>query len=308
MIRVFYPESKLLSPSQRRIRSGLLKYCIIPISIVDDSKKADIHIYDYFGYDFLNPPKCDIPLKPLTRNYVVLYHCPPPPNVSPIVIEKLDKILRGAKLVITFTKFFTFYSGYHPFKLNYKDINFYITPWGFDPQIFYPEQTSKEYDLGFMGLVDESERIRDIYLAVKKLRVNAIHLCGQSLRDVEQVVKDVDSPYVKRVGYLSDDELRLTYAKCKYFASFRMHVGFELPVIESAACGSQPLTLDFPCYREHFNDIAIFINPRDVVNSLINVISSGKTRNIDFNYVRLKFSWEFIAPKIWNRILEVIKA
>ena len=307
-IRVYYPVSKQLSIAMKRIRNGLVKYKPSDVEIVNDPRKADIHVLDYVGQDtngLLNGCLIDIPLKPMCRKYVVIYHCHPPVPCS--FEEELSKMLENALLVITHTRYLTFYSpDWSPFpKIRFDKINWFVTPWGFDPDIFYPSNPPlpKLIDVLTFGLVDESERLSDILEACKLTKKTLLHLCGYSCNSIK--INGYEK-YIK-CGYVDDDTLRFLYWVSKYTCAFRMHIGFELPVLEALACGSTPIVLDFPCYREHFNDVALFVKPNNLVDELVKILSSGKIIHVDFDFMRKRFSWEIIAPRIWRRIIESIK-
>jgi len=308
VIRVYYPESRTLSIAMRRIRRGLIKYKPKDVEIVNNPRNADVHILDYVGqHPKIQDKKImsDIPSIPMCKKYIIIYHCHP---AVPCSFEKeLSELLKNALLVITHTRYLTFYDPiYSPFpNINFDKINWFVTPWGFDPDIFYPSNPPlpKLIDVLTFGLVDESEKLSDILKACKLSKKMLLHLCGYSCNSIN--INDYER-YVK-CGYVNDDTLRFFYWISKYTCAFRMHIGFELPILEALACGSTPIVLDFPCYREHFKDIAIFISPDRIVDELVKVLNMGKVLHVSFDFVRKRFSWEYIAPNIWEKIIESIK-
>ena len=73
-----------------------------------------------------------------------------------------------------------------------------------------------------------------------------------------------------------DETMAWLYSSSKLSVGLRRIEGFELPIIEGAACGAVPVAFDLECYRHWFNDIAIFIDHEgDVERQLSNIRLDG---------------------------------
>ena len=71
---------------------------------------------------------------------------------------------------------------------------------------------------------------------------------------------------IKRLGYVSDAQLRALYenALCLVYPSF--YEGFGLPPGEAMACGCPVIVSDIPALREVCGDAGLYCNPADVAD------------------------------------------
>ena len=112
-------------------------------------------------------------------------------------------------------------------------------------------------------------------------------------------------------GYISyhnipDERLRLIYSQSKYCIGMRHVEGFEMPIIEGAACGCIPITLDLECYRHWYEELpALFIDPTlDVEEQLRNI------KNLDLGIVPdmsnvQRFEQDNAWAPFWAKLREI---
>lgn len=73
-----------------------------------------------------------------------------------------------------------------------------------------------------------------------------------------------NSSEIEFTGYMSNEKLIEYYRKAEIFVSLSHDEGFGIPVLEAAHFNCKLLLSDIPVYRELFNDIANFVNQKDV--------------------------------------------
>jgi len=169
-------------------------------------------------------------------------------------------------------------------------------PVGFDEKVFYNNFNGawkeRPYPCAVTGRVDGPEEIRSVYDGFGVV----VHL-GRDFRY---------GPGYIHFNTLTDDEMRGVYSRSQYVAGLRHIEGFELPIIEGAACGCQPIAFDMPCYRYWFDDFATFIQPNLPVTAQLERISREKPyREIKPEHLerfKLHNAW---AP-FWDAFLEVV--
>ena len=76
-----------------------------------------------------------------------------------------------------------------------------------------------------------------------------------------------ESPNVKYVGRVSDEEAKILMRDCKAFLFPSFYEGFGIPPLEALACGAPRIVVsDIPVMREVYGDTANYIDPSDYDN------------------------------------------
>jgi glycosyltransferase involved in cell wall biosynthesis len=73
-----------------------------------------------------------------------------------------------------------------------------------------------------------------------------------------------ETPAMRALGHVSDEDLAALYAGCALFAYPSLYEGFGLPVLEAMAAGAPVLTSDISSLPEVAGDAAILVDPRSV--------------------------------------------
>lgn len=292
----------------RRIRNALLRYAPPGVVLTDSPRGADLHILDFVGQhpeieDRVLHPQTglmrDIPSLPVCRNYVIIYHCPPPAGpveTAEKEFAELDyrPLFENAKLVIGFRDPAE-EGGWG--KLDWTKINYFLTPWGYEDHLFFYAGEEKRILCVMTGYVSEPEALREVWAAARIAGGTVVHVGGS-------IGLDGMEGYM-RVEGISDEELRRLYASSLYVNAIRKEGGFELPGIEGAACGAQPIYADLPCYRRWFDDIGLFVDPAEVMEGVARIFTMKVRREGIEEKVR-RFEWRKIAPRIWEEVRKAL--
>lgn len=175
-----------------------------------------------------------------------------------------------------------------------KAPNFVRFPMGYDPEVFYrPEnEVKKKYGAIVFGDVDGDEEISSVVRAFGTVA----HISGTDLGF---------GPGYVNYNNIPDNRLRQIYHRSKYCIGLRRTEGFEMPIVEGAACGCIPITFDLECYRHWFNDFAWFISPDEDVTNQLKWINSADVGHVpDMKHVR-KFEQNTAWKPFWDKLYEV---
>lgn len=183
--------------------------------------------------------------------------------------------------------------------------NFYHAPLGVDGGTFQPERRgTKQYIVGTSGYVAATESIRECVRAAQRAGGGTLHL-GPDL--------DV-GPTVAYIRGVTDADLANYWSRCRYVSGLRRIEGFELPAVEALACCTRPVLYDVPCYRDWFQDHAVYIQQgpaEQVEDALFEVFSSRRQEDVSASeraVVIKKFSWEVIARGFWERLESAVRS
>lgn len=176
------------------------------------------------------------------------------------------------------------------------DFPFHYAPLGVDSWAFYPTLGGRrEYTMLTSGYVAETECVREVCEAVRRVRGKHFHL-GPQLALPPQVARC-------ELG-ITDDRLAAIYRSTKYVAGLRRVEGFELPAAEGLVCGARPVVFDRPHYRQWFGPWAVFVpecEPEQLTNVLEGVFR-GEYRAVQPHEsadAAARFDWARLVPAFW---------
>lgn len=116
---------------------------------------------------------------------------------------------------------------------------------------------------------------------------------------------------LKRLGYVSDGELRALYENAMCFVFPSLHEGFGIPPVEAMVCGCPVLASNAASIPEVCGDAALYFNPRrsDELSALLQQISSDYSMRV--NLVAKgrdranQYSWQRAARQVIGEVLNV---
>lgn len=176
---------------------------------------------------------------------------------------------------------------------NLKAPNFIRFPMGYDPSMFYrDDNVSKRYDAIVFGDMEGPEEIKSVVEAF----------------DVVAHISGVDLGL--GIGYITynnipDDRLRSIYQQSKYCIGLRHVEGFEMPIIEGAACGCIPITFDLECYRHWFDGMALFLDPDGDIRKQLSEIDGFSAQKTHSEDRVKKFEQQTAWKPFWDKLAEV---
>jgi len=81
--------------------------------------------------------------------------------------------------------------------------------------------------------------------------------------DEQRLLPASEAAYVRRLGYVPDEDLAALYASCSAFVYPSLYEGFGSPVAEALTLGAPTLTSNVSSLPEVAGDAAVLVNPRD---------------------------------------------
>lgn len=174
--------------------------------------------------------------------------------------------------------------------ISYLDLptRYLQMPLGYDPNVFFMGNGMKKYRAITTGYVDGpgAEFISDVWRAFGNvLHIGANLALGEGYNHTERI---------------SDSQLRSAYQASEYVVSLRDVEGFELPIIEGAACGALPVALDLPCYRRWFPATTLFVRPTHVLEDLKRIAEQPA----NYSPAVGRFEWSNVMKDFWKEILK----
>ena len=124
--------------------------------------------------------------------------------------------------------------------------------------------------------------------------------------------KSLNLPYVRRLGYLSDDELKIIYAGAKMFVFPSFYEGFGLPPLEAMASGTAVIASNISSIPEVIEDAGILIDPnstQELIDAIVKIDTDDKFRmELELKGINQakKFNWEDSTKKLYMLFENVI--
>lgn len=128
-------------------------------------------------------------------------------------------------------------------------------------------------------------------------------------QDLAEALKDIN---VKRLGYLSDNELKLVYAGAKIFAFPSFYEGFGLPPLEAMASKTAVIASNVSSIPEIVADAGILVDPNseDELCRAIKLLDTDDTLRCEYEEKGLKrakkFNWENSSKRLFALFESVV--
>lgn len=262
-MKIYYTAREpYLSQAFRRLKEGLVLTLPEGVELVDNEEQADLRIRPIINWkDFESPDERDVCWQ---LCYLTAGQTP----------EWWQERWEKSRAVVSYLNLPT---------------DYLRMPLGFDPNVFYPDsQRPKLYRAVTTGYMDGpgAEFIKDVWRAFGNImHIGANFDLGEGYHHAERI---------------SDNQLRTIYQSSEYVVSLRDVEGFELPLIEGAACGALPVALDLECYRKWFKPTTLFVRPDHVLEDLKEIAKQPANY-----YPSVKqFEWTNVMKNFWKEILK----
>jgi glycosyltransferase involved in cell wall biosynthesis len=145
-----------------------------------------------------------------------------------------------------------------------------VTPLAADER-FTPEGDRKRLDKPYvlaLGTIEPRKnlaRLVDAWAGLPATTRERFDLCLAGAAGWDRdAVEQAGSEHVRRLGYVSDEELPALYRGAELLAYPSLHEGFGLPVLEALACGTAVVTSRTSSLPEVGGDAARYVDPLDV--------------------------------------------
>ncbi len=129
----------------------------------------------------------------------------------------------------------------------------------------------------------------------------------------DRMEKEGISGKVKRLGYISDEEKSIFYARAKAFVFPSLYEGFGMPVAEAMACGTPVLTSNVASLPEVTGGNAVECDPlseSSIADGLYSLSTDeGLCRKLseEGEAWSKRFTWEASAEKMYRVYLDLLK-
>lgn len=165
------------------------------------------------------------------------------------------------------------------------NFNFYLSPLGADPKLFYPLNYPRDRLVGMTGTYTRAECLWEVEKAARNVGARALKIRAET-----------------------DEELNQQYNRCLYISGLRHKEGFEMPAVEGMLAGTRPILFDTPDFRRWYDGIAVFIpegNVLHTVNQLTKLFSAEPEPVLpkEVMYTRYRFDWEHIIHGFFDRCI-----
>lgn len=163
----------------------------------------------------------------------------------------------------------------------------------------------KEKYILTVGSLDPRKNFKTLIRAFSDERLKHLELriVGGTNRVFGELGYDMqNSPNIKFLGRISDEELRNQYRNAHLFILASLYEGFGIPPLEALGNGCPIALSDIPVFHEIFEDAAVYFNPTDVndiIGAILKSYNNSMSPSVDTpNKVLKKFSWNRSAKKI----------
>lgn len=174
-----------------------------------------------------------------------------------------------------------------------------VTPLGVNPIFFEaiagPSPFGEPYVL-FIGSEQPRKNLERLQRAIALLRARGYpHILVTAGADSWGRVEFGDT-FVRKLGKVSDDELRRLYANAACLAIPSLHEGFGLPALEAMAAGTAVVASDTSALPEVVGDAGVLVDPLDVddiadgleraITDRDSLIEAGRRRAAEFTWTK----------------------
>lgn len=297
-----YLELPVQSRALQRVYDALIRYAPSHIEVVKWPNEADLIVLHVVGRNDATEKKVNW-AKEHKKQYAMIQYCLKS-TMKPNTTDWFE-MWNDSQLVWSYydlNQLIYEDSGRNPDSKDFL-VNFYHAPLGVDTDIFYDRKSALGHD--DLIIVNHSqdylqESTKECVVAANRLNKKMLYL-GEELNRGENILCRTN---------LTNNELAYAYSSSLFVSGLRRTEGFEMPVIEGAACGARPIVFDRPEMRKWFNEFALFIpeEPREkVIERLVDIFESGENSDLldrdEVELIKERFNWETIIQGFWEGIV-----
>ncbi|MBN1535642.1 MAG: glycosyltransferase family 4 protein [Anaerolineales bacterium] len=183
-----------------------------------------------------------------------------------------------------------------------------------DQGVFEKHNLGKNPYLLTVGTNAPHKNLKIIYQAAEKLSAQALDfvVVGSDFDRWFNAPQITSSDRIKKLGFLSDAELKAVYQKAVAFIFPSQYEGFGLPPLEAMACGCPVIASNTASVPEICGDAALYFdpdNPAELVEKIMRVINDvnlqSELRGKGISRAS-HFSWAATSKKTWESLVEYI--
>jgi len=115
-------------------------------------------------------------------------------------------------------------------------------------------------------LIEAVKIVNQLTISNQQLTIYLVVVCARSVfsERLEQKIKKIGAEkYVKLVGFVPDQDLKIFYQNATAFVFPSKSEGFGLPGLEAMACGLPVLASNIPVFKEIYENAVLYFDPED---------------------------------------------
>lgn len=286
MIRAFVDPNPgaLVSPAMYRVAEALRRFSPKEIRVVDaqSGEECDLHVLHVIG---------PYPMTYIrSKDYVVIQYCYK-------TAGEFDwrSLWSNSKLI------WSYYDLPVP-----EGTRYFHGPLGVDGSVFNVNGVAHR-DIGVVTsgyVASPGEAIEEVADAALESGLSVFHL-GPA--DVVGMARRKELTWTNGQS-LTDVDLSRKYQRARWVSGLRRVEGFELPVLEGAACGARPIVFDRDEMRTWFRDFAVLVpelEPWELTRALEDVFryEPSVVSPEEREKILCRFAWRRVAEDFWKAVL-----
>lgn len=116
----------------------------------------------------------------------------------------------------------------------------------------------------------------------------------------QKAINSIKMKNVHYTGFLSDEQIKWLYSKCKAFIFPSICEGFGIPPLEALSCGAEVFCSNSSCIPEVMGEAAVFFDPYQYNVNINELYLQAKCNitEVDKNNTLERFSWQRSAEKL----------
>jgi glycosyltransferase involved in cell wall biosynthesis len=170
---------------------------------------------------------------------------------------------------------------------------------------------AKPYILS-VGSDSKHKNIASLIKAMECLDKDEIHLIitGGQYSKVFSSKAEEAKPWLHRLGYVTDHQLKHLYENAVCFVYPSVYEGFGLPPLEAMSCGCPVLVSNAASLPEICGDAALYfdpLNPEEIGEKILLLLENPSEREkmiLKASSHIEDFNWQKTAKMVWDRLIE----
>ena len=178
-----------------------------------------------------------------------------------------------------------------------------------DNKLFYKtRETSKRK--GTITMMCDNIRVIDCCDDVMRALIDCDSITRINILLSDDFMKEpYDNPKVNHLSRKDLVGMKSLLSDSEWTLNLDSQTGIERMGIEGGMCGAHPIYVDTDFYRKHFSDNlgVAYVDPDNVVDSLLGILDAGSDWNNHIDNFTKKLGCEYHIPNFWENVKTIIE-